>query len=149
MKDWLRGFVLFVILVTVPFTIELLLGHQPTLPKFISSIDWRDALTYSLIVLVIAAIIVYIYIKFKTAEISQYLTLAERDMNNLLRAWGGGPPTAATRQDIAKERGRWADILPADSMKREDLFELLKGDFEGGSSAKAMANARTHRFLAS
>ncbi len=97
MGSWIRAFALFALLVAVPFLVERLLGRHPRLPIDgikVSDSFWQDVLSYSgfgmIMLLLIGFLIVLAVFLPQTYVISDYLTLAERDMNTLLRGWGGG-----------------------------------------------------------
>src|SRR5208282_937998 len=92
---WLRGFALFALLVSVPLLLEQLFGRHPMARHIkVDSSFWEDALSYSgfgLLVLLLAGFLVLLIVYLpQTYQISEWLTLAEREMNGLLRGWGGG-----------------------------------------------------------
>ena len=99
---WLRAFALFALLVAVPFLVEELLGKHPRMPIGpikVGDSFWHDLLSYSgfgiVVLLFIGFLIVLILYLPQTYQISEWLTLAEREMNALLRGWGGGFATPA------------------------------------------------------
>jgi hypothetical protein len=153
---WLRGLALFALLVAVPFLLEQLVGHNPQIPR-VSDSFWRDALSYSgfgiVVFLFLGFLLVLLLYLPRTYEISEWLTLAEREMNSLLRGWGGGLADKK-RQDWAVERAQWLERIPVPKEKPEALadvykqfFELNQKDLTGGSQGDNMGKARSIAFL--
>ena len=111
---WLRGFALFALLVAAPLLLEQLFGRHPMARHIkVSSPFWENVLSYSgfgLLVLLLAGffIVLLVYLP-QTIQISEWLTLAERDLNSLLRGWGGG---FGNRKEHAKERADWLTMIP-------------------------------------
>ena len=111
---WLRGFALFALLVAVPLLLEQLFGRHPMARHIkVGSSFWEDALSYSgfglLVLLLVGFLVVLIVFLPQTYQISEWLTLAEREMNSLLRGWGGG---YSNRKDVVKERADWLSMIP-------------------------------------
>jgi len=154
---WLRGLALFALLVAVPFLLEQLLGHNPQIPR-VSDSFWRDALSYSgfgiVVFLFLGFLLVLLLYLPRTYEISEWLTLAERDMNSLLRSWGGGLQKD-TRKEWVKERADWLTMIPVPKDKPEALADVYKEFFnknesdleKGGSQAAPGSRARFTAFL--
>ena len=155
---WLRAFALFALLVAVPFLVEELLGKHPRMPIGpikVSDSFWHDLLSYGLpaIVLLPLLILLIVLILFlpQTFQIAEWLTLAEREMNSLLRQWGGG---YESRKNVVKERAEWLSMIPdtddpapfADIYK--NFFDLNQQDLtSGGSQGAAMGKVRMTAFL--
>lgn len=158
MQVWLKAFGIFGLVVAAPFLMERLLSRNAKLPGASSfkGIPWDDVIIFGgsgLIVLVIAAVFVWFgrLVFVQAYEISDYLTLAEREMNGLLRGWGGGLPTDA-RKKMAEERASWLAMIPKDSA--EAVAEVYKAFYEqnqkelgGGPQADSMGRARLTAFL--
>ena len=111
---WLRGFALFALLVAVPLLLEQLFGRHPMARHIkVGSSFWEDVLSYSgfglLVLLLVGFLVVLIIFLPQTYQISEWLTLAEREMNALLRGWGGG---YSNRKDVVKERAEWLSMIP-------------------------------------
>ena len=72
----------------------------------------------------------------QTYQIAEWLTLAEREMNSLLRGWSGG---YSNRKDVVKERADWLSMIPdtgdtaalADMGKVRMTAFLLRELYEG------------------
>ncbi len=162
---WLRGFVLFALLVAVPFLLERLLGRNPQMPvggarealKVSGSFwhdVWQNVLSYSgfgILVLLLIAFLLWLLIFLPQAyQISQYLKQAEREMNGLLRGWGGG---YANRKDVVKERADWLTMIPSSNPAAmadvyKNFFDLNQEDLKsGGPQGAAMGKARMTAFL--
>jgi hypothetical protein len=153
---WLRGFALFALLVAVPLLLEQSLGRHPMVRHIkVSSPFWENLLSYSgfglLVLLLVGFLIVLMLYLPQTIQISEWLTLAEHEMNSLLRAWSGG---YANRKDVAKERAGWLSVIPdtddpapfADVYK--NFFNLNQEDLKsGGSQGAAMGKVRMTAFL--
>ncbi|MGB9164082.1 MAG: hypothetical protein WCC41_06475 [Rhodomicrobium sp.] len=152
---WLRGFALFALLVAVPLLLEQLFGRHPMARHIkVGGSFWEDALSYSgfglLVLLLVGFLVVLMVYLPQTYQISEWLTLAERDMNALLRGWGGG---YSNRKDVVKERADWLTMIPdsdpaalADVYK--EFFNLNQEDLKsGGSQGGAMGKARMTAFL--
>ncbi|MGA9549036.1 MAG: hypothetical protein WBS14_15330 [Rhodomicrobium sp.] len=152
---WLRGFALFALLVAVPLLLEQLFGRHPMARHIkVGGSFWEDALSYSgfglLVLLPVGFLVVLMVYLPQTYQISEWLTLAERDMNALLRGWGGG---YSNRKDVVKERADWLTMIPdsdpaalADVYK--EFFNLNQEDLKsGGSQGGAMGKARMTAFL--
>jgi hypothetical protein len=153
MRNWVKAFGLFAIMVATPFVIERLLGGHPRFPgaREVGAQPWGDVLTYgaygaaSLVVL--AAIVGAVILYYKAEEISELLTLAEREMTSLLRGWGGGL-TPDMRKGWAKERGEWLQMVGDKSEVGKLFFDLNQGDLSsGGPQGAAMGKARMTAFL--
>jgi hypothetical protein len=155
---WLRGFLLFALLVAAPLLLEQLFGRHPMARHLkVGSSFWENVLSYSgfgLLVLLLAGFLIVLiaYLPY-TIQISEWLTLAERDMNSLLRGWGGGLPADA-RRGMARERGEWLTMIPVSKDKPEALSDLYKTFFEinqrelgGGAQGDNMGRARYTAFL--
>jgi hypothetical protein len=152
MSAWLRGFALLVALIAIPFFIEKAMhGHRRVYGSYFDT-AWNGLLTYWPTAAVIAAGIVFvvfltgILFDSRTAEISQYLTVAENELNSLLRSWGGGL-SATARKDLAKERAEWLSMVHPWSVKRDLFFDLNQQDLEGGGQAAPGKKARMTAFL--
>jgi hypothetical protein len=153
---WLRGLALFSLLVAMPFLLEQLVGHNPQIPR-VSESFWRDMAPYSgfavVVLLLIGFLLVLILYLPQTYPISEWLTLAERDMNALLRGWGGGL-SGDTRKGWAVERAQWLERIPVPIEKPEALadvykqfFDLNQKELAGGSQGDNMGKARFTAFL--
>ena len=61
--------------------------------------SWHDLRSYGLTAIVLLPLLVFLIVLLlflpQTYQIADWLTLAEREMNSLLRAWGGGYCKAA------------------------------------------------------
>jgi hypothetical protein len=154
---WLRGFALFALLVAVPLLLEQLLGKHPMVRHIkVSSPFWENLLSYSgfglLVLLLVGFLIVLMLYLPQTIQISEWLTVAERDLNSLLRGWGGGLQKD-TRKEWVKERADWLTMIPgsdpaalADVYK--EFFNKNQSDLEkGGSQAAPGSRARFTAFL--
>jgi hypothetical protein len=153
---WLRGLALFALLVAVPLLLEQLLGKHPMVRHIkVSNSFWENLLSYSgfglLVLLLIGFLIVLMVFLPQTIQISEWLTLAERDLNSLLRGWGGG---YANRKDAVKERADWLTMIPGSSDPTaladvyKEFFNLNQEELKsGGSQGGAMSKARLTAFL--
>ena len=154
---WLRGFALFALLVAVPLLLEQLFGRHPMAPPHkgrqlvLGGRCSPTAASASLFFCSSAFFIVLLLFLPQTYQISEWLTLAEREMNSLLRGWGGG---YANRKDVVKERADWLSMIPvtddpapfADIYK--NFFDLNQEDLKsGGSQGAAMGKVRMTAFL--
>ena len=155
---WLRGFALFALLVAVPLLLEQLFGRHPMARHIkVSSPFWEDLLSHNgvgIVVLLLFVLPLFIFLFIflpQTYRISEWLTLAEREMNSLLRGWGGG---YGNRKDVVKERAEWLSMIPvtddpasfADIYK--NFFDLNQEDLKsGGSQGVAMGKVRLTAFL--
>ncbi|MFZ1107233.1 MAG: hypothetical protein WAN43_02640 [Rhodomicrobium sp.] len=153
MWNWVKGFVFLAILVATPYVIELLLGRNPRFPgeREVGAWPWGNVLTYgaygAACFAVLAAIVGAVIFYYKTDEISELLTLAEREMTALLRGWGGGLGKD-TRKEWAEERGRWLQMIKDDKTDMaKTFFELNQKDLEGGAQATPGGRARLTAFL--
>jgi hypothetical protein len=153
---WLRGLALFGLLVLVPFAVEQFFGRRPRLQagsygsarEWIPS-WWHDLLSYTpaaIILLVLVVLLVLLLINYpQTYKLSEYLTLAERELNALLRGWGGG---YSNRKDVVKERADWLSMIPGTPEVYKQFFELNQEDLKsGGPQGGAMGKARFTAFL--
>jgi hypothetical protein len=155
---WLRAFALFALLVAVPFLVEGLLGKHPRIPIGpikVSDSFWHDVLSYSgfgIVVLLFLGFFIFLFIFLpQTIQIADWLTLAEREMNALLRAWSGG---YSNRKDVAKERAEWVSMIP-DTDDPAPFAEIYKNFFNlnqddlksGGSQGAAIGKVRMTAFL--
>ncbi len=151
MRNWLKAFGIFAAMVAAPFIIERLLGRHPRLPGS-DALEQSDYLAYGLfavvLLAVLAAIAGAIFLYYQTEEISEQLTLAEREMTAQLRGWGGGL-TPDTRKGWAEERGKWLQMIKDDKFEvGKAFFDLNQKDLEsGGPQGAAMGNARMTAFL--
>jgi hypothetical protein len=153
MQSWLKAFGIFALMVAAPFVIERLLGGNSRLPGAgrIGAFPWNDALTYAeytvISIAVLAAIIGGVIFYYKTEEVSELLTLAEREMTSQLRGWGGGM-SADARKGMAKERGEWLQMVGDKGEVGKLFFDLNQSDLSsGGPQAAAMGKARLTAFL--
>lgn len=160
MGGWLRAFVLLGLLVATPFIFEYFFGARApmSLPDMsVSNALWRDAVSYSgfgfVVILLLGFLAVLLLYMPKTYEIAEYLTLAEREMNSLLRGWGGGLGKDP-RKEMALERAQWLQMIPVPKDKPEAYADLYKLFFEtnqkelaGGSQGDNMGKARYTAFL--
>ena len=117
MGTWLKAFALFALLVAVPFAMEQLLGSHPEM-SFGSPVArkdcrsdclkgdcekncvkpgtswWNELRPYGLAAAFVLPLLVFLIVLLlflpQTYQIADWLTLAEREMNSLLRGWGGG-----------------------------------------------------------
>jgi hypothetical protein len=157
---WLRAFALFALLVAVPFIVEALLGKHPRFQ--IGDLKLSDSFSHymqsysvvGILVLVLLCIAVFGFLFIflpQTIQIAEWLKLAEREMNALLRAWGGG---YESRKNVVKERADWLGMIPvtddpapfADVYK--NFFDLNQQDLtSGGSQGAAMGKVRMTAFL--
>ena len=154
---WLRGFALFALLVAVPLALEQLFGRHPMARHIkVGSSFWEDVLSYSgfgLLVLLLVGffVVVMVYIP-QTYQISEWLTLAEREMNGLLRGWGGGLSGDA-RKNMVKERADWLTMIPDSDPGAlvdvyKEFFTLNQDDLKsGGPQGGSMGKARFTAFL--
>ena len=78
--------------------------------------------------------------------ISEYLILAERDLNSWLRAWGGGL-SADARKALAAERIRWLQMPETPDAKRVLLDMNFSDLATGGPQGFAIGRARFTAFL--
>ena len=156
---WLRAFALFALLVAVPFLVEEMLGKHPRMPIGaikVSDSFWHDALSYSgfgvVVFLFVGFLVVLALFLPRTYEISEWLSLAEREMSSLLRGWGGGLSPDG-RRGMARERGEWLSMIPGSNPSAvadvyKDFFTLNQKDLEsGGPQGGAMGKARLTAFL--
>jgi hypothetical protein len=154
---WLRGFALFALLVAVPLLLEQLFGRHPMARHIkVGSSFWEDALSYSgfgLLVLLLAGFLVLLIVYIpQTYQISEWLTLAEREMNGLLRGWGGGLSGDA-RKNMVKERADWLTMIPDSDPGAlvdvyKEFFTLNQDDLKsGGPQGGSMGKARFTAFL--
>ncbi len=117
--------------------------------------SWDNLRTYGLPAIFLLPLLVLLVVLLlflpQTYQIADWLTLAEREMNSLLRGWGGG---YANRKDVVKERADWLSMIPvtddpapfADIYK--NFFELNQQDLtSGGSQGAAMGKVRLTAFL--
>jgi hypothetical protein len=152
---WLRGFALFALLVAVPLLLEQLFGRHPMARHIkVGGSFWEDALSYSgfglLVLLLVGFLLLLIVYLPQTYQISEWLTLAERDMNSLLRGWGGG---YGNRKDVVKERAEWLTMIPDSDPGAlvdvyKEFFTLNQEDLKsGGPQGGAMGKARMTAFL--
>lgn len=154
---WLRAFAIFALVVATPLLIDRLLGRHPRHAgsawfkgySWDSAIDWVG---YSLVVLAIAAFLIWITLAIIEADkFSNYLTLAEREMNALLRGWGGGL-AADARKKLAEERAGWLGMIPRDKADAvsdvyKQFFDLNQKELAGGAQGDFMGKARITAFL--
>ena len=97
--NWFKAFAIFALVVAVPFLIDRLLGRHPKLPgsSWFKGFDRDDVIIFGgfgLFVLAIAAIIIGLTrLIFQADGISDYLTLAEREMNSSSARLGRGAAT--------------------------------------------------------
>ena len=158
---WLRGFALFALLVAVPFILEQFFGRRPQLRGSSLKVgtswwqdwlpsSWHDVLSYSgfgiVVLLFVGFLIVLMIYLPQTYQISEWLTLAEREMNSLLRGWGGG---YGNRKDVVKERAEWLSMIPSGNAELyKQFFELNQEDLKsGGPQGGSMGKARFTAFL--
>lgn len=151
MRIWLKAFGIFALMVATPFVIERLLGRHPQLPGS-GALPRGDYLTYGaygvVSLAVLAAIIGAFIVYYRAEEIHEYLTLAERELNNQLRAWAGGL-SADTRKGWAKERGEWLQMIKDEKTEvAKTFFDLDQTDLSsGGPQGGAMGKARITAFI--
>ncbi len=93
-------------------------------------------------------IVLFIVVLFlpQTYQISEWLTLAERDLNSCLRAWGGGM-SADARKAIAEERIRLAQLEGTPEAMQESRLMNMSDLNTGGPHGLAMGKARYTAFL--
>jgi hypothetical protein len=103
-----------------------------------------------LVLLIVSLIVLLLYLP-KTYEIADWFTLAEREMNSLLRSWSGG---YLNRKEHVKERADWLQMIPitedpatfADIYKK--FFDLNQDALtSGGPQGAAMGKVRMTAFL--
>jgi hypothetical protein len=151
MRTWLKAFGIFALMVATPFVFERLLGRHAQLPGS-DALQRADYLTYGLwgavSIAILAAIIGAVIFYYKAEEISEYLTLAERELNNQLRAWGGGL-SGDMRKGWAKERGEWLQMIKDEKTEvAKTFFDLNQTDLSsGGPQGGAMGRARLTAFI--
>jgi hypothetical protein len=163
---WLKAFVIFAILAGAPFVIEVFLGRNPLFssgrhggPKpccakpVLGDFPWDSLLSWAalalLLLLILALLVAFIYNLMQAYEVSEKLTLAERELTGLLRGWGGGM-SKDTRIDRVKERVSWLGEI-----KRPETYDDLYKDFysksdkemDGGGQGESMGKARSTAFL--
>ena len=98
------------------------------------------------VLLLIGFLIVLVLYLPQTYEISEYLNLAERELNSLLRGWGGGL-TADKRKAIARERIEMAKAVGTPEALQK-AYDLNIMDLQsGGPQGSAMGRARFTAFL--
>ncbi len=119
--------------------------------------SWDNLRTYGLPAIVllplVGLLVGLVLITPQTFQIAEWLTLAEREMNSLLRAWGGGY-SGESRKNVVKERADWLQMIPvtddpapfADIYK--NFFDLNQDDLKtGGPQGAAMGKVRLTAFL--
>jgi hypothetical protein len=150
MRVWLKALGIFALMVATPFVFQALLGRYPFLKDESPASDfpWANLLIFGGIVLfVLAAIIGSTFFYYRTDDIAAQLNVAERELNSLLRAWGGGMSKDA-RKDLAKERAGWLTMIKdPKSAKFDEFFDLSQKDVDGGPQGKPMGKARITAFL--
>ncbi len=82
----------------------------------------------------------------RTYQISELLTLAERDLNSCLRAWGGGM-SADARKAVAEERIRLAQLVGTPEAMQQAHLMNTSDRITGGPQGTAMGSARFTAFL--
>ncbi len=118
---------------------------------------WNELRPYGLAAAFVLPLLVFLIVLLlflpKTYQIADWLTLAEREMNALLRAWGGGY-SGESRKNVVKERADWISMIPDtdDPAPFADIynkfFDLNQKDLEsGGPQAAAMGKVRMTAFL--
>lgn len=165
MRVWLKAFAIFAVLAVAPFIIgrnPLFSsgrhgGSKPCCAKPLAGdFPWDSVLNWGglalLVLLVLAAIAFFAYYISQAYEVSELLTLAEREMTSQLRAWGGALQ-ADTRKGWVKERGEWLSHIK-DFLTKEDSSDLAKKfydtsstDLGGGAQGAAMGKVRITAFL--
>ena len=119
--------------------------------------SWDSVRTYGLPAIVLLPLLVFLIVLLlflpRTYQIADWLTLAEREMNSLLRAWGGG---YESRKNVVKERAEWLSMIPVPETKNtrsladiyKNFFDLNQEDLKsGGSQGAAMGKVRMTAFL--
>jgi hypothetical protein len=98
---WLKGFVLFAMLPAGVFIFEWMQDHLRRTHSSFFDFAWNGFLTYwPIAVGIVVVLLAVVMFNPRTEEISEYLTVAERDLNSLLRSWGGGL-SEAKRKELA------------------------------------------------
>ena len=148
MTAWLKGIALFVMIVVVSLLLEMAFGRHGQMYRPYLERAWNSLLAYWPIIagVILVGLVGFIRFDPRTKKVSDFLTVAENDLNLLLRSWEGGL-SATERRDIARERAGWISMLPPSSEKRDLFFELSQKDLEGGGKAAAGAKARMTAFL--
>jgi hypothetical protein len=166
MRVWLKALAIFAVLAAAPFIIEVFLGRNPLFssgrhggPKpccakpLGGEFPWDSVLNWGglalLVLLVVALIGAFIYSLTQAYEVSEKLTLAERELTALLRGWGGGL-SKPTREDMAKERAGWLGQIKRPEAYDElykQFYEKSETDLGGGAQGAAMGKARITAFL--
>ena len=158
MRNWLKAFGIFALVVAVPFLLERLLGRHPRLPSgsWFKSFDWDAVIIIgSFIVVILVAFAVFAWlgrlIFVEADEISDLLTLAEREMNALLRGWGGGFQ-GDTRKNMAVERASWLGMIPKEAAEAvsdvyKEFYNQNQKELGGGPQGDSMSKARITAFL--
>ena len=82
----------------------------------------------------------------RSYQISEWLTLAERDLNSCLRGWGGGM-SADARKAVAEERIRLAQLVGTPEAMQEARLMNMSDLNTGGPQGMAMGMARSTAFL--
>ncbi len=156
--NWLKAFGIFALVVAAPFLMERLLGRGSKLPggSWFKGVPWDDVILWGVffvVFLAIAAFFVWLgrLLFVQAYEISDYLTLAEREMNVLLRGWGGGL-AADARKKMAEERASWLGMIPkekADAVAAvfKEFYDQNQKELAGGAQANSMGRARMTAFL--
>ncbi len=117
--------------------------------------SWHDLRSYGLTAIVLLPLLVFLIVLLlflpRTYQIAEWLTLAEREMNSLLRGWSGG---YSNRKDVVKERADWLSMIPvtddpaAFAEVYKKFFDLNQDDLKtGGPQGAAMGKVRMTAFL--
>ncbi len=151
---WLKAFALFALLVATPYIGQALRRYSRVAGDLsLGDFPWSNVLIWGAIVIAVLAAIIGSIFGFKQSypvwrgltieDISAYLTLAERELNFLIRS--GFPPSPKGRKDTAQERADWVQttILNELSSVPDELVRLNQKDLEGvgANSGKARITA--------
>ena len=118
-------------------------------------ISWHDLLSYGPFAIVSLVLLVFLIVLLlflpQTYQIADWLTLAEREMNSLLRAWGGG---YESRKNAVKEHADWLSMIPVTDDPApfaevyKNFFDLNQEELKsGGPQGAAMGKVRMTAFL--
>ena len=145
--QWIKAFAFFAMLPASVFVFDRWHSHRRSYGSYFD-FTWDGFLAYWPIAvgIIVVGLLALILFDPRSDEISEYLTVAENDLNSLLRSWGGGL-SAAARRDLAKERADWISMVEPSSAKRDQFFDLGQKDMEGGAQATPGGRARLTAFL--
>jgi hypothetical protein len=119
--------------------------------------SWDNLRAYGLSAAFLLPLLIFLIVLLlflpRTYQIAEWLTLAEREMNALLRAWGGGY-SGESRKNVVKERADWLGMIPVTDDPApfaeiyKSFFDLNQEDLKsGGPQGAAMGKVRMTAFL--